>query len=415
MLRFSTTLCACLVIFVSKLQVFALEPGHQPEAKVTAATGIDWVFAVSNQSPAAPPEDWLKGYDSAEQTFELYVPRGLKKDQGAGLIRFISPSERGSGLEAFRKVCDEQKLLFASPHKAGNNTDTKQRVRIVLDVLDEVRRQQKIDPDRTYIGGFSGGGRIACAIGFSLPEYFGGVIPVCAAGDLRDETWLQQRVIDRLSVAHLTGESDFNRGEVERFRGPLLAAVGGRSKVFLAPKSGHAIPPAALVSEAVRWLDSGVDARRKLAKEYPASRVAGDSSPSREELAAAILKEGKSRVAQKKTTWSGLMQLKGVLDRWPDLPAADEAKKLLLAQEQAADQNWQEEDVAWQRKLLIARAKALSDYATGPLPQQYSAQRPDMAKAAISMWQQILGDGQDKAAVAEGEKRLPELNKLLEK
>src|SRR4051812_423152 len=230
MLRLAIAMFACLVAARS---VCALEPGHQPDAKVTAPTLLDWVFAVSNQSPARPPADWLQGYVSAEQTFELYVPRGLKNGEGAGLILFISPNERGIGLEAFRKICDERKLLFASPHKAGNGVEGRQRVRIVLDVLDEIRRQQRIDPDRTYIGGFSGGGRIACAVGFSLPEHFGGVIPICAAGELRDETWRQQRVIDRLSVAHLTGESDFNRGEVERFRGPMLAAVGVRSKVFL--------------------------------------------------------------------------------------------------------------------------------------------------------------------------------------
>src|SRR6266699_649079 len=48
-----------------------------------------------------------------------------------------------------------------------------QRVRIVLDVLDQVRRDYRVDPDRTYLSGFSGGGRVACTIAFALPEYFG--------------------------------------------------------------------------------------------------------------------------------------------------------------------------------------------------------------------------------------------------
>lgn len=159
---------------------------------------------------------------------------------------------------------------LASPHGAGNNTDSRKRVRIILDVLDVLRREYRVDPDRTYIAGFSGGGRIACAIGYSLPEYFGGVIPIYAAGDLREESWLRQRVIDRLSVAHLTGETDFNRGEVERFRGPILASVGVRSKVWVASKTGHAIPATALLTDAVEWLDDGLPARRKLAKDFPA-------------------------------------------------------------------------------------------------------------------------------------------------
>ena len=387
-------------------------PGHQPEVKVSAATRIDWVFALSNQSPVEPPADWLSGYDSTAQTYELYVPKSLKKGESPGLILFISPGDGSTGLESLRKVCDDQKLIFASPHGAGNNTDTRKRVRIVLDVLDDLRREYRVDPDRTYIAGFSGGGRIACAIGYSLPEYFGGVISICAAGDLREESWLRQRVVDRLSVAHLTGETDFNRGEVERFRGPMLAAVGVRSKVWVAPKTGHAIPATSLLSDAVVWLDAGLPIRRKLAKDYPASRASSTDVPTRDELANLLLAEGKLRLATKAKTYSGLMQVKGVLERWPDLAAAQEAKVILVKYEQGTDRGWEQEDVAQQRKFLIARAKALTDYATGPLPQQYAGQRPDMVQGAIQLWNMVIEDGQDKATVEEGRKRLEELQKL---
>ena len=314
------------------------------------------MFALSNQSPAEPPADWLPGYDSTAQTYELYVPAALKPGQAAGLVLFISPSDRGTGLAAFRAACDELGLVFASPHKAGNNVDTRQRVRIVLDVLDDVRRQLRVDPDRTYIGGFSGGGRIACAVGFSLPVYFGGVIPICAAGDLREESWLRQRVIDRLSVAHLTGETDFNRGEIERFRGAMLASVGVRTKTWVAPQTGHAIPAAPLVGEALRWLEEGLPARQKLAERNPNTRGSADAPPSRENAAKKLLMEAKSRLQDKTQVYVGLMQLKGVLDRWPDLAAAEEAKQLLLAVEQGADRTWEEQDIAEQRKFLIARA-----------------------------------------------------------
>lgn len=403
----------CLLLGTIAPVVFAADRvGHLPDVRVSAATRLDWVFALSNQSPAEPPADWLTDYDSTAQSYELYVPKSLKKKERPGLILFISPGPRGTGLEAFRETCDARNLIFVSPHGAGNDTETRRRVRCVLDVLDDVRRQHQVDPDRTYVGGFSGGGRIACAIGFSLPEYFGGVIPVCAAGDLREESWLRQRVRDRLSVAHLTGETDFNRGEVERFRGPMLAAVGVRSKTWVAPKTGHAVPASSYVKEAVAWLDEGAPARRKLAEEHPASRVSFDDSPSRDVAAKQLLAEGKRRVAAPATTYSGLMQMKGVLERWPDLPAAREAKAILERQEQADDRTWEQEDVAEQRRFLIARARGLSDYASGPLPQQYAAQRPNMARAAIRLWELVIDDGQDAAAVEEGRRRLAELGKL---
>jgi pimeloyl-ACP methyl ester carboxylesterase len=384
--------------------------GYQREVKVSAPTRIDWVFAVANQSPSETPAGWLEGYKSTAQSYELYVPP--RRPEPSGLVLFISPTQRGAGLDSFRRTCDQQGLIFASPHKAGNPTEPRQRIRIVLDVLDDVRRKYRVDPDRTYIAGFSGGGRIACAIGFALPEHFGGVLTICAAGELRREPWLRHRVIDRLSVAHLTGENDFNRGEVERYRDPILTAVGVRSKAAVVPKLGHAIPPPAVIDEAVRWLDDGLDARRKLAQSYPATRAAVESPPTREAQAGQLLAEGKDRLNDKKTLYSGLMLLKGVLQRWPDLAAADEAKAILLRQESATDRSWEEEDRAQQRRFLIAGARGLSDYAAGPLPQPYAAQREKMARSAIQLWEQVIQDGQDRPAVAEAEKRLLELKKL---
>src|SRR5262249_25455661 len=158
------------------------------------------------------------------QTYELFVP-AAKDKKPLPLILFVSPNNDASGWKSFESVCKQQGILFAGAHGAGNNCPGQKRVRIILDVLDDVRRNYPVDPDRTYVPGFSGGGRIACAIVFALPELFGGAMPICASGDLREETWLRHRVQDRLSVALLTGQTDFNRGEVERLRGPYLTAV----------------------------------------------------------------------------------------------------------------------------------------------------------------------------------------------
>lgn len=402
------------IALLSTIAVAADERGYQKQVAVQQATRIDWVFAVANQSPAQTPAGWLPKYDSTQQKYELFVPANLPADRAAPLMLFISPSKQPAGLPQWKSICEEHGVIFASPYEAGNECDTRQRVRIVLDVLDDIRRRFAIDPDRTYLGGFSGGGRIACAISFSLPEYFGGVLPVCAAGDLRDETWLRHRARARLSVAHVTGETDFNRGEVERFRGPMLADFGVRSKVWTIDGLGHGIPGAKSLDAAYRWLEDGADARRKFAQEFPASRVDSKSSFSREDLAESLLKEAKLRTAKPQTYYSGLMQCKGILERWPDLPAAEAAKKILLEAEQAEPKTWEAEDIGEQRLSLISRARRLSDYATGPLPAQYAPQRAKMATAALELWELVVADGQDAGAVADSKTVVPKLRTLLD-
>lgn len=392
----------------------AAETGYQKEVTVAQPTRLDWTFVVSNQSVVDPPAEWLRGYDSQQQRYELFVPSVKAKNDGPPMILFISAGDAPAGWSQLESVCKQKGIVFASPYGAGNNTPMPRRVKTVLDVLDDVRRQHRIDPDRTYIAGFSGGGRVACAIAFALPELFGGAIPVCAGGELRDEPWLRHRAIDRLSLAFLTGTEDFNQSEVERFRGPMFSEMGIRTKVFVVPKLGHAIPDAKSFQTSLEWLDAGAVERRKLAKQYPASRILSDEAPRREEQAKALLDEGLLRLKDRKTIFAGLMQLQGVMTRWSDLPAAEAAKKTLLEYDSKADKPWEADDIAEQRKFLIARVRALDAYASGKLPEQYAKQRPDMAKAAIALWQNVIEDGGDTKAVAEGKRRIPELNKLAE-
>ena len=402
----------------------AEETGYQKEVAVREATRLDWVFAVANQSRVDPPAEWLEGYDSTKQRYELFVPPTAKTNlkakkgkaansDGLPVVLFISAGDQPVGWSQLQAICQQKGIAFASPYHAGNNTPMPRRIRLVLDVLDDLRRRHTIDPDRTYLAGFSGGGRIACGIAFSLPELFGGVIPVCAGGDLREEPWLRQRVIDRLSIAMITGTEDFNRGEVERFRGPMLSDVGVRTKVTVVEKLGHGIPDSKAFAEVLEWLDAGAADRRKLAQRHPASRIATDAAPTREQWAKSLLAEGQSRLKEPQTLYSGLMQLQGVMTRWPDLKTADDAKRILLDYDARAEHPWEADDIAEQRRFLIARARSLSDYASGELPPQYANQRKEMLEAAINLWMQVLQDGQDEKAVAEAEHRLPELKKLL--
>jgi hypothetical protein len=386
--------------------------GRQTKVAVTAPTRLDWTFALATQSLADPPADWLNDYDSAKQQYDLYVPPKRDPKKPLPVLLFVSPGDEPAGWKQFETACKDLGFVLAAPRGAGNDCPTKRRVHIVLDVLDDVRRTLPTDPDRTYIGGFSGGGRIACAVAFAMPECFGGVMPVCAGGDLRDEPWLRQRVIDRLSVALMTGDGDFNRAEVERLRGPYLQAVGVRTRWWEQAGLGHGVPGEKQLTEALKWLDEGADARRKLAKDYPAARLDGDAAPSRADLAKGLLAEGKKRLEAKETLYGGLMLLQGCMNRWPDTPAAEESKKILLDYDGRKERPWEADDIAEQRKFLLARARALDVYASGDLPDQYVKMRPDMAKQAMDLWQKVLDDGMDADACREAKKRIPALEKL---
>ena len=210
------------------------------EHKVSAATRLDWEFAVSGFGKGAAKLP--AGYDSTKQKYQLFVPKGYDKSKAWPLVIFIAPGDTPLGWKAWQKFCEQEGAFFASPYGAGNSTPAGQRSRIILDVLDDIRRLYAIDPDQTYLTGFSGGGRMACAIGFALPEYFGGVIPVCGTNPISGPSYLRHRAEERLSVAFVTGEKDTNRKENEEYMYPWFQDLGIRSKLWVVPKMGHAIP-----------------------------------------------------------------------------------------------------------------------------------------------------------------------------
>ena len=401
-----------LVSVLPSVRGAGLPPGYHAKVAVSAPTRLDWTFALSNRSLAEPPADWLGDYDSTKQHYELYVPRREAKKL-LPVILFISPSGEQLGWKRFETACKQQGILFAGPFDAGNDCPTKKRARIVLDVLDDLRRNYPLDADRTYVAGFSGGGRVACALAFALPECFGGAMPICAGHDLRAESWLRRRVVERLRVASLTGEKDFNRAEVERLRVPYLKEVGVTARVWMQRGMGHDIPPPTVLLEAFRWLDEGAARRREQAKRYPASRLSGEAKPDRREQAQALLAEGKKRLEKAETLYSGLMQLKGCLERWPDLESAKEARKIHTEYDSRDDKPWEKEDIAEQRRFLVAQARALDAYASGELPPVYVKKRPDMARQAIQLWRKVLADAPESEAGREAKKRIPALEKIV--
>jgi predicted esterase len=336
------------------------------EQKVVGPTRLDWEFASRGFGPAAAKLP--AGYDSSKQRYQLFVPKDYHKDKAWPMVLFISAGGEPMGWKQWQKLCEEQGIFFASPFDAGNATAAGQRTRIILDVLDDVRRLYRIDPDQTYLTGFSGGGRMSCAIAFALPEYFGGVIPVCGTNPLPGPAWQRQRIEDRFSVAFVTGEKDPNRKENEVFMAPWFEEIGIRSKLWVVPKMGHTIPPHAVQSEVYAWLNADLPRRRADAKARPKLAVTPDEAPGAKEQAERFALAADDDLKNPERAWRGVSLLHGVVHRWPKTPAGIQTRTLLkqlpendLLMKRIEDQGPKDEV-----KSLTAQAKALERFGNIP-------------------------------------------------
>jgi poly(3-hydroxybutyrate) depolymerase len=338
----------------------------QTERKVAAATRLDWEFAA--RGAGSDIGKLPAGYDSARQKYQLFVPKNYAKDKPAALVLFISPGEGPQGWKNWQKLCESEGVFFASPYGAGNNTPIAHRTRIILDVLDDIRRSYKIDPEQTYLTGFSGGGRMACAIGFALPEYFGGIIPVCGTNTISGTTYLRHRAEERLSVAFITGEKDTNRKENEDVMYPWLQEIGVRSKLWVVPKMGHAIPSGDVMAEVHAWVAEDLKRRRDDAKEKPKLAIGPDDTPSGTEQAKRLFETAAAELKQPTRTWRGIALLQGVTQRWPKSASAGEARSLLeeVLSNDKLVKRISEQGAADEVKSVSAQAKAMERFGNVP-------------------------------------------------
>jgi len=353
------------------LFLFSQVPGYKSNVAVTQPTRLDWTFVEGRRSLDKPRAEHSM-YDPNRGGFELYIPppRPDAAEPAPPLpaVVFLSGDRKAAGWSSWREVCINHGVAYVSPHNAGDDRPIWERARATLDALDQVRREHKLDPERTYIVGQGGGARVACKIAFALPELFGGVVGIGGGALPRDELWLRQRMVDRLSVGWVIGGRDPSLPEVERLLTPLYTQLKVRTHTWSLPNLARSMPPTSTLDEVYLWLDDkeAIAQRRQLAAAYGAASMPPDAGWTQAEWAQKLLEEAQLRVSKPETYTVGTAQLGGIAERWEGLAEANAAQRLYQELLQKDKQTLVNEiKVRHLQDLAIARA--LTAYLTGPL------------------------------------------------
>jgi predicted esterase len=139
-------------------------------------------------------------------------------------------------------------------------------------------RRFKIARKRTYIGGFSGGARVASILGVAYADIYSGTLCVCGVNfykNVRDAKGLYYTATytpdpNVLSLARkggrfvlLTGEKDINRENTNAVLEHGFKPSGFSHVLYLeVPGMQHAIPGAGDLKTALEFLDPAEDASK---------------------------------------------------------------------------------------------------------------------------------------------------------
>jgi pimeloyl-ACP methyl ester carboxylesterase len=115
--------------------------------------------------------------DLAKERFLVYVPPGPPPAGGFGLLVWVSPSDQAYLPFGWMPQLDRDRVVLVAPERAGNaQAVIGRRVPLVLAAERNIVREYPIDRRHVYIGGFSGGSRVAERVALDYPDVFRGAL-----------------------------------------------------------------------------------------------------------------------------------------------------------------------------------------------------------------------------------------------
>ena len=197
--------------------------------------------------------------DLAKERFTLYVPKRPPPAAGYALLVFVSPWEDAREAQQWVSVLDRTGTIFVSAQRSGNDMDVlNRREPLALLAAYNVVQRYHVDPNRVYVGGFSGGSKVALRLALAYPDLFRGVLleagsePIGTPAIPLPPADLLHRFQESVRVVYLTGDRDYyhqreDAGNRDSLRQWCVASLSS----VQAPWLGHELADAESFSRAL--------------------------------------------------------------------------------------------------------------------------------------------------------------------
>ena len=199
--------------------------------------------------------------DLAQERFTLYVP-AKAPPQGYGLLVFISPSDEAKLPPGWASILDRYGLVFVAAQHSGNDRNViGRRAPLALEAAWNVQQRYPIDAARVFVGGFSGGSRVALQLALAYPDLFRGAFldagsdPIAVAPAILPARPLFELFQTRSRIAYVSGVEDTTAVTADVASLASLSrwcAFGGASRTT--PGAGHQIADARALGQALEIL-----------------------------------------------------------------------------------------------------------------------------------------------------------------
>lgn len=153
----------------------------------------------------------------SEEKFLVYVPLEAPL-HGYALLVFVPPWPDARLPQGWASVLDRYGVIFVSAERSGNDASALgRREPLALIAVQNIVRRYTVDSERVYIGGFSGGSRVAMRLALGYPDVFRGAVLNAGSDPIGDAVIplpprdLFLRFQNSSRLVYVTGEEDSAR------------------------------------------------------------------------------------------------------------------------------------------------------------------------------------------------------------
>jgi len=206
---------------------------------------------------AADAADILRS--DANLSWQLYVPEIYDADYPAGVVVYVSPTQKGGPPRAWNQPLGDKNLIWIGANDSGNRVGVGKRMFLAMLAPKVLAREYALDTNRIYVAGFSGGGKTASRVAVARPEVFRGGIYIGGA-----EAWGTTTPPPKLDIIRqnhhvfLTGSNDFNERLTRRVYTSYKGEGVENCKLIVVQRMGHELPGRSVFIRAIDYLDSRV-------------------------------------------------------------------------------------------------------------------------------------------------------------
>ena len=190
--------------------------------------------------------------------WQVYVPEYYDPGKPAGVMVFLTYKPNwGGGDKKYNRVSDERNLIWAGLLGAGDKVPLNERMLRAIITPTMLAKEYALDPERIYIGGFSGGAHVASILATAKPELFKGGLFVSGALFWEDKEPPKLDLVRQNRYVFVTGSIDPGREDVRNVARAYQAAGVADTELIVRPNQKREMLSGKVFERVISYLDGG--------------------------------------------------------------------------------------------------------------------------------------------------------------